>query len=145
MKIPHGIHTGASVFSALCIIGSVLAVVPEMAKGSHYHRQDRVAPLIPTGEEVRLHSTKDGSKWAVVKIWGYKYSPLTKEFDVAVLQDTLKMSEISYIVIESDDKPKGIWCWFFFRNAVGGWEKVIVSPELARKYPEIFTGLIRGN
>ena len=132
MKI-HQIASGLSVF---CLGLALILVIPTMAKDEHLRTPKRESPVTPSNAELQSFTLKDGRKFAIVKAWGYKYSPVPKEFDLAILNKALAQNEFSIVIVESSDTPP-VQGWYY-RRVMGVWTQFPVTDEFVQENPEIF-------
>lgn len=132
MKI-HQVASGLSVF---CLGLALVLTIPTMAKDEHLRMPKRESPVTPSTQELRSYTLKDGTKWAVVKAWGYKYSPVPKEFDLAILHQAIQSNNYALVIIESEDTPP-VWGWYY-QKISGQWQQFPVTDEFVQSNQEIF-------
>jgi len=118
-------------FSAFAtVIGSVLSV-DAIAKIPNKPKQVQ-QPKTP--QEFSSLISKDGKRWGIIKLWGYKYNPqIPPNTDLKIVLSNLNSQD--FLLLESEDKPP-VWGYYLSRRT--GLIPQPVTDDLVNKYPDIF-------
>jgi len=87
-----------------------------------------------TPQEFSSLISKDGKRWGIIKLWGYKYNPqVPPNTDLKIVLSNLNSQD--FLLLESEDKPP---VWGYYLSSRTGLIPQPVTDDLVNKYPDIF-------
>jgi len=87
-----------------------------------------------TPQEFSSLISRDGKRWGIIKLWGYKYNPqIPPNTDLRIILSNLNSQD--FLLLESADKSP---VWGYYLSMRTGLIPQPVTDDLVNNYPEIF-------
>jgi len=87
-----------------------------------------------TPQEFSSLISRDGKRWGIIKLWGYKYNPqIPPNTDLKIVLSNLNSQD--FLLLESDENSP---VWGYYLSMRTGLIPQPVTDALVNNYPEIF-------